>query len=47
MKHKLVGKMMTEFAVLRSKTYSNLTNDNEEKRTKGTKKMCHKAKTQI
>ena len=38
MKDKLDGRMMTEFAVLRSKTYSNLVNDNEEKRAKGTKK---------
>ena len=36
MEHELVGKMMTEFAVLRLKTSSYLTNDTVEK-SKGTK----------
>ena len=38
MEHDLVGKMMTEFAVLRLKTSSCLTNDTVEK-AKGTKSV--------
>ena len=40
MKHELRGKIMTEFAALRPKTYSYLTNDNNEtKKAKDTKSM--------
>ena len=39
---------MTEFAALRPKIYSYLTNDNDEnKEAKGTKKLCHKMKNEI
>ena len=38
MKDELDGKMMKEFAELRAKTYSYLTdNNNEDKKAKGTK----------
>ena len=40
MKHELRGKIMTEFAALRPKTYSYLTNDNNEtKKAKDTKSV--------
>ena len=43
MKDELGGKIMTEFVALRPKTYSYLTDDCEEdKKVKGTKKMCDK-----
>ena len=39
MKDELGGKIITEFVTLRSKTYSNLTDDGkEDKKAKGTKK---------
>ena len=39
MKHKLEGKIMIEFAALRSKTYSYLIDDDmNDKKEKGTKK---------
>ena len=39
MKDELGGKIMTEFVVLRPKTYSYLTDDDsEDKKAKGTKK---------
>ena len=39
MKYELGGKIMTEFAALRPKTYSNLTDDNDKnKKAKGTQK---------
>ena len=42
-KDELGGKIMTEFVVLRPKTYSYLTDDCEEdKKTKGTKKCMIK-----
>ena len=45
MKDKLGGKIMTEFAVLRSNTYSYLTDDNNVvKRAKVTKKSVIKRK---
>ena len=38
MKDELVGKIIKEFAALRAKIYSNLTDtDDENKKTKGTK----------
>ena len=44
-KDKLGGKIMTEFAALRSKTLFWLMDDgNSEKKTKGTKKICNKTK---
>ena len=46
MKNELGGKIMTEFAALRPKTYSYLMDDgNSDKRAKGTKKICNKTKT--
>ena len=40
MKDELCGKIMTEFAALRLKTYSYLTDDNDEnKKSKGTKSV--------
>ena len=43
MKDELRGKIMTEFVVLRSKTYSYLTDDcKEDKKAKGTKKCVIK-----
>ena len=48
MKDELGGKIMTEFAALRPKTYNYLTDDdNENKNAKGTKKACNKTKTYI
>ena len=45
MKHELRGKWMTECAVLRPKTYSYLTNDNNEtKKPENTKKCVIKWK---
>ena len=45
MKHELRGKIMTEFAALRQKTYSYLTNDNNEtKKPENTKKCVIKWK---
>ena len=43
MKSERGGKTMPEFAVLRSKTYSSLTDDNEEK--KRHKEVFHKTET--
>ena len=37
---------MRELAALRVKTYSYLTDNNKDKKAKGTKKVCHKTKTQ-
>ena len=42
MKDILGGKVITEFVALRPKTYSNLTDDCKEKKTKGTKKCVIK-----
>ena len=43
MEDELDGKVMTEFIALRSKTYSHLTDgNNENKKTKGTKKCAVK-----
>ena len=43
MKDKLGGKIITEFVTLRPKTYSFLNDDGkEDKKAKGTKKMCNK-----
>ena len=45
MKDELGGKIITEFAALRPKAYSYLTNDGKaDKKAKGTK-MCNKTKT--
>ena len=46
MKDVLVGKIMQKFFRLRSKTYSYLKDNNDEdKKTKGTKNVCHKKET--
>ena len=46
MKDELDEEIMTEFASLRPKTYSYLTDDNDENRkAKDTKKVQHKTKT--
>ena len=43
MKDELGGKIMTEFVVLRAKTYSHLTDDDTQvKKAKGTKKCVIK-----
>ena len=48
MKDELSEKIMTEFAALRPRTYSNLTDDNDEKtNSKWQKRECHKKKTLI
>ena len=48
MKDELGGKVMAEFIVLRSKTYSYLRNDNDKnKKTKGTKKCVIKKNTEF
>ena len=45
MKYRSGGKKMTEFAALRPKTYSYLTDDNyKSKKAKGTKKFVVKRK---
>ena len=45
MKDELVGKIIKEFAALRAKIYSNLTDtDDENKKTKGTKNCVVKGK---
>ena len=45
MKDKLSGKIIEEFAALREKTYSYITdNSNEDKKTKGRKKCVIKQK---
>ena len=45
MKNELDGKNMTNFLVLRSKTYSYLTNDsNGIKKAKRYKKVCNKTR---
>ena len=46
MKVGLGGKIMIKFVGLKAKTYSYLIDDNsEDKKTKGTKRACHKKKT--
>ena len=45
MKDELGGKTMREFAALRAKPYSYLTNNNEKLKSKRNKKVCHKTKT--
>ena len=46
MKDELGGKIITKFVGLRAKTYNYLIDDgNEDKKAKGTKKMCHKIET--
>ena len=46
MKGELRGPIMKEFAGLRAKTYSYLKDNNDEdKKAKETKKVCHKKKT--
>ena len=45
-KDELGGRIMTEFVALRLKTYPYLMDDdNSDKKSKGTKKMCNKTKT--
>ena len=43
MKNELDGKIMTDFATLRPKTYSHLIDDNDRK-SKSHKKLCHEIK---
>ena len=48
MKGELGEKIMKKFVRLRGKTYSYLIDDDsEDKKAKGTKKVCHKKRTQI
>ena len=47
MKDELSKKIMTEFTALRPQTYSLLTNENDGKKTKGTKKCVIKRKIKI
>ena len=48
MKGELGEKITKRFVGLRGKTYSYLIDDDsEDKKTKGTKKVCHKKRTQI
>ena len=45
MKDEGSGKIMKEVAALRGKTYSYpIDNKDEDKKTKGTKKVCHQKK---
>ena len=43
MKEKLGGEIVKEFVALRAKTYKD--NNNEDKKSKRHKKVCHKKKT--
>ena len=46
MKDELGGKIMTKCVELRAKRYNYLSDNNDEdKKAKGTKKVCHKKKT--
>ena len=46
MKDELGGKIMTKFVELRAKRYNYLSDNNDEdKKAKGTKKVCHEKKT--
>ena len=48
MGYKLKGKIKREFAALRTRTFSYLTNDgNEDKNAKYLKKVCHKTKAEV
>ena len=48
MKGELGEKITKRFVGLRGKTYSYLIDDDsEDKKAKGTKKVCHKKRTQI
>ena len=48
MKNELGGQIMKEFVVLRAKTYSYLKDNNDEdKKSKRHKRVCHKKKTEI
>ena len=48
MKDGLYVQIMKEFVRIRAKTYSHLKDDNEEnKKSKRHKKVCHKNKTEI
>ena len=48
MKDKLEAKILTEFAALRPKSHSYLTDDNDEnKKNKRHKNVCHRMTTRI
>ena len=46
MNNELFGKIMTEFTALKAKTHGYFTHDNDEnKKERGTKNVCHKTRT--
>ena len=48
MKYELGGQIMKTFVGLRVKTYSYIKDNNDEdKKAKGTKKVCHKKKSYV